>query len=107
MIEAAQKMVWLRLVLKDLGISSPSPIHMHCDNQVIIFIAYNFTFHMLTKHIEIDSHYTWDKVMSKVISTPHMTSSHKLADVFLNSLSGIFYDAMCTKLVMFDLYALP
>ena len=44
--------------------------------------------------------------MSGVISTSHVTSSHQLADVFTKSLAGISYDTKCTKLGMFDLYAL-
>ena len=79
---------------------------MHCDNQAIIFISRNSTFHERTKYIEIDCYYIRDEVMSRVISTPHVVSSHQLADVFMKSLAGISYDATCTKLVMFDFYAL-
>ena len=53
--QTAQEMVWLRSFLKDLGISSPFPMPMHCDNQAAIFIAENSTFHERTKHIEIDT----------------------------------------------------
>ena len=105
MAETAREMVWLRSFLADLGISSPFPMPMHCHNQAAIFIAGNSTFHERTKHIEIDCHYIRDKVMSGVISTPHVTSSHQLADVFTKSLAGISYDTTCTKLGMFDLYA--
>ncbi|CAA6656648.1 unnamed protein product [Spirodela intermedia] len=78
---------------------------MHCDNQATIFIADNPTFHEHMKDIEINYHYIRDKVISGRISTPDMTSSHQLVDVFMKSLTGISYDATCTKLDMFDLYA--
>ena len=105
MAETAREMVRLRSFLQDLGISSPFPMPMHCDNQAAIFIAGNSTFYEHTKHIEIDCHYIRDKVMSGVISTPHVTSWHQLADVFTKSLAEISYDTTCTKLGMFDLYA--
>ena len=105
MAETAREMVWLRSFLKDLGISSPFPMPMHCDNQAAIFIAGNSTFHDRTKHFETDCNYIRDKVMSGVISAPHVTSLHQLADVLTKSLAGISYDTTCTKLGMFDLYA--
>ena len=105
MAETAREMVWLRSFLEDLNILSPFPMPMHCDNQAAIFIAENSTFHERKKHIEIDCHYIRGKVMSGVISTPHEVSSHQLADIFTKSLAGISYDATCTKLGMFDLYA--
>ena len=57
------------------------------------------------KHIQIDNHCIEDKVTSGVIFTSHVVSSHQRADVFTKSLVGIFYDPMCTKLGMIDLYA--
>ena len=102
MAEIAREMVWLRSFLKDLSISSPPPMPMYCDNQAVIFIEDNSTFHEHTKHIDIDCHYIRDKVMLGVISTPHVASSHQLADIFTKSLVGISYDVTCTKLGMFD-----
>ena len=105
MAETAQEMVWPRSFIEYLDISSPFPIPTHCDNQAAIFFAGNSTFYERTNHIEIDCHYIRDKVMSGVISTRHMASSHQLADIFTKGLAGISYDATCTKLGMFDLYA--
>ncbi|CAA6662621.1 unnamed protein product [Spirodela intermedia] len=78
---------------------------MYCDNQTTIFIAGNPTFHECMKHIEVNCHYIQDKVMFRLISTPHVSSSHKLVDIFMKSLTIISYDDTCTKLDIFDLYA--
>ena len=85
--------------------SSPPPMPIHYDNQVAIFITGNFTIYKHIKHIEIDCHYIQDGVIFGVISTSHVTLSHKLVDVFTKSLTRISYDVTCTKLTMFNLYA--
>ena len=97
-------MVWLRLFLEDLGISSPFLMPMYCDNQAAIFIAVNSTFHECLNHTEIDCHYKRDKVMFEVISTPHVALSHQLSELFMKNVAKITYDIMCTKLVIFNLY---
>ncbi|CAA6667893.1 unnamed protein product [Spirodela intermedia] len=78
---------------------------IYCDNQATIFIASNHTFYEHTKHIEIDCYYIQDKVMSSLISTLHVASSHQLIDVFTKSMIEISYDIIYTKLDIFDLYA--
>ncbi|CAA7403763.1 unnamed protein product [Spirodela intermedia] len=77
---------------------------LYYDNQVVIFIIKNPTFHKRMKHIEIDYYYIQDKIMSGVISTPHIVSSHQLANIFIKSFVKISYEVMCTKLGMFNLY---
>ena len=65
---------------------------MHYDNKTTIFIARNLDFHERTKHIEIDYHFISDKMMMRVISTPHVSSSDQLADIFTKSAIGVSYD---------------
>ena len=74
MTKTAREMVWLQSFLEDTDISSPYPMPMHCNNQVVIFVIGNSTFHERMKHIEIDCHYIWDKVMFKIIFAPHVVS---------------------------------
>ena len=105
MAATAREIVWLQTFVQDLGITTPMPMPMHCDNQEAIFIARNLTFHERTKHIEIDCHFIHDKVLMGVISTPHVSSSDQLTDIFTKSIIGVSYDCLGSKLGMFDLYS--
>ena len=56
MANTTSQMLWLRSLLIELNFPHPSPMKMYCDNEATTFIASNDTFHMRTKHIEIDCH---------------------------------------------------
>ena len=105
MAATTRGMVWLQSFVQDLGIMTPMPMPMHCDNHATIFIGGNLAFHERTKHIEIDCHFIRDKVLMGVISTPHVSSSDQLADIFTKSVIGVSYDFLVSKLGMFDLYS--
>ena len=105
MAATAHEMVWLQSFVQDLGIMTPLPMPMHCDNHAAIFIAGNLAFHERTKHIEIDCHFIHDKVLMGVISTPYVSSSYQLTDIFTKSVIGMSNDCLGSKLGMFDLYS--
>ena len=54
--DTTSKLLWLRWLLKDLGVSTSSAT-LYCDNQSAIHIVHNDVFHERTKHIEIDCHF--------------------------------------------------
>ena len=47
------ELIWLRWLLKDLGVSTSSAT-LYCDNQNVIHITHNDVFYERIKHIEID-----------------------------------------------------
>ena len=101
----AREMVWLHFFVQDLGITTPIPMPLYCDNKSTIFIFGNLDFHERNKHIWIDCHFIHEKALMGVISTPHVSSSNQLADIFTKSIIGISYDCLGSKLGMFDLYS--
>ena len=105
MADTTAEILWLRSLLIELGFPPPSPMKMYCDNEAATFIVSNDTFHMRTKHIEVDCHFIRQYVMDGTICTPHVPSTHQLADIFMKALAGTAYETIGGKLGMFDLHA--
>ena len=57
--DTTSELLWLRWLLKDLGVSTSFATPLYCDNQSVIHIAHNDVFHKQTKHIEIDCHFIY------------------------------------------------
>ena len=51
------ELVWLRFLLKDMGISISTTTSIYCDNQSAIQSAQDDVSHGQTYHIEIDCHF--------------------------------------------------
>ncbi|CAM8892798.1 unnamed protein product [Rhodiola kirilowii] len=85
MRKLTNELIWIKALLNDLGIESPTPITMHCDNQAAIHIASNSVFHERTKHIEVDCH----KVREQRVILPCYTrSGDQLVDIFTKAASS-------------------
>ena len=61
------KLFWLRMLLKDLCIPLPCPPTLWCDNPGALSLASNPVFHARTKHVEVDYHFTREKVVRRDI----------------------------------------
>ena len=59
---AACEDVWLKRILKDLGIPFTVPILLFCDNMSSIYLTRNPVFHARTKHIEVHDHVIGERV---------------------------------------------
>lgn len=101
MAQAAAELTWLMRLLEELGVSNLKPVHLFCDNQSAIHIAKNPVFHERTKHIEIDCHFTRDKVMEGLIQLSYLPTKSQLADVLTKVLSPTQFQTLLHKLGMF------
>ncbi|KAJ4771955.1 Copia protein [Rhynchospora pubera] len=86
MASTASELIWLKQLLRDMGVNCSEPMKMYCDNQAARHIASNPVFHERTKHIEVDCHFIREKVQAKEIETPYVGSKDQLADVFTKAL---------------------
>ena len=85
LVDTTSELLWLRLLLKDLGVSTSSATHLYCDNQNAIHITHNNVFHERTKHIEIDCHFIRYYLVHSALKLISVSSKNQLADIFTKS----------------------
>ncbi|CAK9811716.1 Retrovirus-related Pol polyprotein from transposon TNT 1-94 [Anthophora quadrimaculata] len=78
--------IWLRQMLKELGISCDS-IPIFVDNQSAIKIANNSEYHKRSKHIDVRFHFIRDVLNRKEIEINYVQSKQQLADIFTKPLA--------------------
>ena len=100
MAQAAFKVTWLVRLLGELNISNLTPVQLHYENLSALHIATNSVFHERTKHIEIDCHFTRDKVLEGLLKLRHLPTTAQLADVLTKILPGPHFQQLLSKLVM-------
>ena len=79
------ELLWLRWILKDLGVSTSSATPLYCDNQSTIHIAHNDVFYERTKHIEIDCHFISYHLVHDALKLISVSSKDQLVDIFTKS----------------------
>jgi hypothetical protein len=98
MASAASEVTWLVRLLEEMGVSNLKPVTLHCDNQSALYIAKNPVFHDRTKHIEIDCHFTRDKVMEGLLQLSYLPTQHQLADILTKTLPSPHFRELLSKL---------
>ena len=102
MAAAASEVTWTIRLLEDLGIINLKPVVLHHDNnQSALHIARNPVFHERTKDIEIDCHFTREKVLEGLIQLTYLPTKQQLADVFTKVMPTHQFNSLLFKLGMF------
>ncbi|WZZ27561.1 hypothetical protein YC2023_010962 [Brassica napus] len=103
MLKLTNELVWIKGILKHLGIDQATPMTMHCDNQAAIHIASNSVFHERTKHIEVDCHKVRQMIVLGVILPCYTRSEDQLADVFTKAARQKTMESIHIRLGLIDL----
>lgn len=89
----------LRQILKDLGIFiSIAPKHW-CDNIFALAIDSNPVFHTRTKHIEVDYHLVWERVLCHDLQVKYVSINDQLVDIFTKSLPSFHFNYLSSKIL--------
>ncbi|XP_051138369.1 secreted RxLR effector protein 161-like [Andrographis paniculata] len=85
---AAQEIIWLVQLLKELHQQVKYDILLYCDNLSAIRLAENPVFHARTKHVEVHYHFIREKVLQDEIKLEHIGTENPVADLFTKGLSS-------------------
>ena len=105
MAQSVSEIMWIHQLLMEVGIKTPVPTKLWCDNQTALHIASNHVFHERTKHIEINCHFVREKIQLSLISIEYVETGEQLGDIFTKALSGDQVSYLCNNLDMINIYA--
>ncbi|CAN1319888.1 Retrovirus-related Pol polyprotein from transposon TNT 1-94 [Linum perenne] len=98
------EVIWIKRLLDELKLVTPTPIRLYCDNKSAVAIAHNPVLHDRTKHVEIDKHFIKEKLDSGLICMPYIATTNQIADIFTKSLYKGQFNYLVNKLAMEDIF---
>ncbi|PPQ82486.1 hypothetical protein CVT24_005670 [Panaeolus cyanescens] len=89
---ASRDISWInKLVVELTGIFKfpEFPITLWCDNQGAIQLSNNPVFHMRTKHIDVQFHYTRQVIRRGIVKLEYIQTDDQVADIFTKALGRV------------------
>jgi hypothetical protein len=83
---ATQEAMWLRMLLRDLGVGADEPMVLNEDNESCIAFSKGPADHRRSKHIDIRYHFVNEKIAEKEIVMKHVGTAIQIADMLTKSL---------------------
>lgn len=79
-------MIWLQVLLRELGISSSHAVVLWCDNIGATYLSANPVFHRRSKHVEVDYHFVQERVASHQLEVRPISMKDQVADIMIKAL---------------------
>jgi len=86
--EAANEAIFLRQLLKDIGIPQTAATAIFEDNQGAIKLAYNPMHHRRTRHIDTKYHHIRHHINHGTVRLEYINTTKQLADSLTKGVSG-------------------
>ena len=97
--EVTRELIWLRRMLRELGIKQESPSEIKEDNQACIKMVENPMISLRNKHIEMDCHFIRDHHELGNICMTYIQTALQTADLMTKNLTGPLFHTHTRKIL--------
>jgi len=98
--DGTAEILWIHSLLSELRVPSSIVTMLWCDNLGVTFLSANPVFHARTKHVEIDYHFTRDRVTKREIQVRFISSKDQLVDVLTKPFPPVSFAYFRSKLLV-------
>jgi hypothetical protein len=98
MTEGAKEAIWLRRLMRELGVGDDGPVLFRVDNESAIKLARNPVMHQKTKHVEIYWHFIREAVESGEVALEFVRTHLQDADFLTKALAGPQHRDACARI---------
>lgn len=77
--DGTAELIWLQVLLRELGISSSRAAVMWCDNIGATYLCANPVFHRRSKHVEVDYHFVRERVATHQLEVRPISTKDQVA----------------------------
>ena len=84
---ATKEAVWLRALLLAMGLAQPQATSISADNRGALVLTEDPSFHARSKHIDVQYHFTRERVEAGDVTFKYVRSGDNLADIFTKPLN--------------------
>jgi hypothetical protein len=96
------EVTWLRWLLEDFSVFISMPTLLLSDSTRAISIACDPVKHELTKHIDVDAHFTRSQIHDVVVALRYVPSELQLSDFFIKAQTHAHHQFYLSKLSIVD-----
>lgn len=93
--QATKEAIWLRNILKELGLEQKSSTTIYCDNQAAIALSRNPEYHARSKHVDIQYHFLRYHVETGTVDLRFIRSGDMAADGLTKALPRYKHNHFC------------
>ncbi|GAA6014203.1 hypothetical protein JCM8202_005183 [Rhodotorula sphaerocarpa] len=99
---AVREAVWLRSLVKDIGLEPTRPTILRADNRSMIILADHPTSHHRTKHFAVHASYTREKVANGEVQLEWIPTEDMAADMMTKALASTKHRRFCSMVGLAD-----